>query len=86
MDLALLRMLTLELWKKDPYIVPEASPLIIMDSKSAVCMDNNGMDTKVTRHIYRRFYFVINGKIVKCKILNCMKDVFSWHTLQLEML
>ena len=44
-------MLIHELLNKDPYIVPEESPLIILNRKSAVCMDNNGKDTKHTMHI-----------------------------------
>ena len=50
---------------KDPYIVPEESPLIILDSKSAVCMANNIKDTKHTRHISRRLNFVRNGENFK---------------------
>ena len=33
-----------------------------MDSKSDVCMDKNGKDTKHTRHISRRINFVRNGE------------------------
>ena len=51
---------------KDPYIVPGEAPLIILDSKSAVCMAKNGKDTKKTRHIVRMINFVRNGE--KCKI------------------
>ena len=40
--------------------------MIILDSKSAVCMDNNGKDTKNTRHIARRMNFVRDGE--KCKM------------------
>ena len=36
-----------------------------MDSKSSMCMENNGKDTKHTSHIARRMYFVSNGE--KCK-------------------
>ena len=36
---------------KDPDIVPEEASLIILNSKSAVCMNKNGTDTKHTRHI-----------------------------------
>ena len=42
-----------ELLNKYPDIVPEESALIVLDSKSALCMDNNGKDTKHTRHISR---------------------------------
>ena len=51
-----------ELLNKDTYVVPEQSPLIILDIKSAVCMGNNCKDTQHTRHIFRRMYFVINGE------------------------
>ena len=33
-----------------------------MDIKSAICMDNNGRDTKHTRQIYTRANFVRNGE------------------------
>ena len=66
MDLAHFRMSIHELFNKNPYIVPEEAPLIILDSKSAVCMDNNGNDTKHTRHISSRIHFVRNGE--KCKM------------------
>ena len=61
MDLAHFRMFIHELLNKDPDIVPEEAPLIVLDSKSATCMANNGKDTKHTRHIARRIYFVRNG-------------------------
>ena len=51
---------------KDPYIVPEEAPLIVLDSKSAMCMAKNGKDTKHTRHIASRMHFVRNGE--KCKM------------------
>ena len=47
---------------KDPDIVPEEAPLIILDIKSAVCMDKNGKDTKHTRGIVRRMHLVRNGE------------------------
>ena len=47
-------------------MVPEEAPLIFLDSKSAICMANNGKDTKHTRHISRRMHFVRNGE--KCKM------------------
>ena len=55
-------MLINELLKKYPCIGPEEAPLIILDSKSAVCMDNNGNNTKNKMHINRRLYFVRNGE------------------------
>ena len=53
---------------KDPDIVTEEAPLIVLDSKSTVCMANNGKDTKHTRHIERRMCFVRNGENARCKI------------------
>ena len=49
MDLAHFRMLLHELLNEDPYIVPDEVPLIVLDSKSAMSMANNGKDTKHTR-------------------------------------
>ena len=42
--------------------------MIVLDSKSAMCMANNGNNTKHTRHIVRRMNSVRNGE--KCKIHN----------------
>ena len=53
---------------KDPDIVPEEAPLIILDSKSSVCMDDNGKDINHTRHISRRVNFVSNCE--SCKMHN----------------
>ena len=47
-------------------MVPKEDPLIVLDSKSVMCMDMNGKDTKHTRHIARRIHFVGNGE--KCKM------------------
>ena len=66
MDSSNFRMLTHELLNRDPDIVPEKAPLIILDKNSAVCIDNDGKYTRHTRHIYRRVHFVRNGE--KCKI------------------
>ena len=38
-------------------IVPEEDPLIVLDSKSDMCMARNVKDTKHTRHIVRRMNF-----------------------------
>ena len=62
MSLAHFRMLIHEFLNKDPYIVPDESPLIILNSKSAVCMANNGKYANHTRHINRRVHFVRNGE------------------------
>ena len=48
--------------KKDPDIVSEEAPLIILFSKSAMFMDNNGKDTKDIIHIARRMHFLSNGE------------------------
>ena len=61
MALAHFRMLIRELLNNDPDIVPEEAHLIILDSKSAVCMAKNGKDAKHIRHIARRMNFVRNG-------------------------
>ena len=55
------RMLIHELLNKDTDIVVEEAPLIVLDSKSAICMAENGKDTKHTRHISRRMHLVRNG-------------------------
>ena len=76
MDLENFRMLIHELLNMDPDIVPEAAPLIILDRKSAACMDKNGKDTKHNMHIYRRVHFVRNCE--KCKlhdIVWCEQDL-----------
>ena len=54
------RMLNNELMKKDPDVVPEQAPLIIVNGNSDVCMTNNGKGTKHTSHISRRMNFVLN--------------------------
>ena len=59
-------MLVHELFNEDPDMVPKETPLIVLDRKLAMCMANNGKDTKHTRHISRRMYFVRNGE--KCKM------------------
>ena len=61
MDLANFRMLIHEFMNKDPYVIPESAPLIILYSKYAVFMSNNGKDTKHTSHIYRILHSVKNG-------------------------
>ena len=47
MALAHFRMLIHELLDKDPDIVPEEAPLIILDGKSAMCMAKDGKDTNI---------------------------------------
>ena len=62
MALAQFRIINNELINKDPYVYPEQALLIILDSKSSVCMTNNGKDTKHTREISRRMHLVRNVK------------------------
>ena len=66
MALAHFRMLIHELLNEDLDMVPMEAPLIVLDSKSAMCMDKNCKDTKHTRHIARRVHLVRNGE--KCKM------------------
>ena len=47
-------------------MVPKEAPLIVLDSKSDMCMANNGKDIKHTRRIARRMNFVRNEE--KCKM------------------
>ena len=66
MYLAHFSMLIHEFLNKEKYIVSEASPLIILDSKYSVCMSNIVKDTNHNRHISRRVIFLRNGE--NCKI------------------
>ena len=78
-------MLIHELLNKDPDIVPEEAPLIVLDSKSSMCMAKNGKDTKHTRHIARRMNFVRIGENAICTTLIGVKEECSWETLVLRM-
>ena len=60
MNLAHFRILIHELLNKDPDIVTEEDPMIILDSKYYVCMTKNCKDTKHTNYIPRRVHFVRN--------------------------
>ena len=66
MALAHFIMLIHELLNKDPDIVPEEAPLIVLDIKSAMCMGMNGSNTKHTRRIARRLLLLRN--VEKCKM------------------
>ena len=66
MDLAHFRMLVHELLNEDPDMFPKEVPLIVLYSKSSMCMDKNGKYTKHTRHTARRMHLVRNGE--KCKM------------------
>ena len=65
MALAHFRILIHEFLNEDPDMVPKEAPLIVLDSKSAMCVDKNGKDTKHIIHIARRMHFVRNGEICK---------------------
>ena len=71
MNLAHFRMLVHEFLNEDPKMVPKEAPLIVLDSKSAMCMAKNGKDTKHTRHITRIMHFVRNGE-------QCKMHKFDW--------
>ena len=58
MNLLHFRMLINELLNKDPDIVPEEARIVILDSKSAVCMAKNVKNTKYIRHVERILHFV----------------------------
>ena len=66
MALSHFRMSINEWLNKNPDIVPEEAPLIVLDSKSTMCISKNGKDTKHTSHITRRMHFVRKGE--KCKM------------------
>ena len=66
MALAHFRMLVHELLNEDPDMVPKEAPLVILDSKSAMCMAKNSKDTKYTRHIARKMNLIRNGE--ECKM------------------
>ena len=63
-------MLIHELLKKDTDIVLEEVPLIILYSKSDVCIDKNVKDTNYTRNIARRIHFVRNAEKWKLHKIN----------------
>ena len=62
MALSNFRILIHEFFNKDPYIFTEEAPIIILDSESAMFMDNNGKATNHTRHIARIVHFVRDDK------------------------
>ena len=65
MALAYFRRSVHELLNENPDMVTKKAPLIVLDSKSAMCMSKNGKDTKHTRHIARKINFVRNGEKYK---------------------
>ena len=60
MSISHFSMLTNEFLDKDQDVVPEQAHLVILDSKSDVCMVNDGKDTKHTIHISIRINFLRN--------------------------
>ena len=64
---------------KDQDVVPKQAPLIILDSKSAVCIDKNGKYTEHTRHIAIMIHFLRNGEE-----WNIHKTVWCYGDLKLE--
>ena len=62
MDLANFIMLIHELLNEDPDIVPEEAHWIVLVSKSAICMANNGKENKHTIHTARRIHLVSHGE------------------------
>ena len=84
MALAHFRMLVSELLNKDPEIVTEEAPFIVLDIKSAMFMAKNVQDTKNTRHITRRMNFVRNRGNARCTRYIVVKEVCRWQTLLLR--
>ena len=77
MALAHFRMFIHELLNKDPDIVPEKAPLIILDSQSAMCMANNGKNNKHTRHIAWRMHSVSNGEEYRMHKVDCCEGALQ---------
>ena len=67
MALSHFRILIHELLNKDPDIDLDEDPLIVLDSKSTLCMAKNGKDTKHTRNIAKIMHFVRNGEKYKMR-------------------
>ena len=61
MALAHFRMLIHEFLNKYPDIFPKKAPLVVLDSKSDMCMAKNGKDNKNKRQTVRRIHLVNNG-------------------------
>ena len=64
-------MLVHEFLNEYPDMVPKEAPLIVLDSKSVMCMAKNSKDTKHTIHIARRMHFVRNGEKCKMHKIDC---------------
>ena len=59
MALANFRMLIHELLNEDPDMVPEEVPLIVLDSKSAMNMANNGNIVQTLEEVQEHILFSI---------------------------
>ena len=66
MALANFRMLIHEFLNKDPDIVPEEDPLVVLDSKSDMLMAKNGKDNKHKIYICKDNLF--------CKVWRKVQD------------
>ena len=67
MDFSHFRMLIRNFLNKDTDRIPEENPLIILDSKSAVCMSKNVKYTNHTIYISRRLHSASNGEKLKMR-------------------
>ena len=67
MDLTHFRILIHTFLNKYLVIIPEESPLVILDGNSAFCMAKDDRDTNHKRNIYRKLHFARNGKMFKIK-------------------
>ena len=52
--------------------------MIVLDSKSSMCMAKNGKDTKYTRHIARRMNLVRNGETCKMHKIYWCEVCLQW--------
>ena len=77
MALAHLIMLIHEILNKDPDIVTEEAPLVVLNTKSDMCMAKNGKDTKHTRHIARRMVFWRNGEKFKMQKIDWYEGILQ---------
>ena len=60
--------------------------MILLDSKSDVCISKNGKDNNHTRHILRRVYFKVMVKTEKFRRFAFVRELCSWQTLPLRIL
>ena len=85
MNLAHFIMLVHESLNQDPDMVPKEAPLIVLDSKTFMCMAKNGKYTKHTKHIAIILNFVRNKEKSKMNKQIGVKEDCSWQTLVLRM-